>query len=129
MEARKYQKITHISDILKDTMEEKVFTLQPRFTIVHHPIREKFRLSIVTYAVIDSIHQLSHRPEHQWCTTSKKQMEEFLSISERTIFRSITEALEKGLIEKNERGDLRSTRLWFDQVVLYKSNIKGSDLA
>ena len=51
---------THISKYLA----HKTFRLQPRFTIVHHPVREKFALSLTTYAVIDSVHQLSHRPDH-----------------------------------------------------------------
>ena len=128
MEERRYSKGLRISDILKDTMEEKMFTLQPRFTIVHHPIREKFGLSITTYTVIDSINQLSHRPDHPWCVTSKDQMADFLVISRRSVFNSIAEGLEKGLIEKNERGDLRSTRKWVDQVTLYQSRMKGGDM-
>ena len=49
---------THIGNYLA----KKTFRLQTRFTIVHHPVRQKFGLSLTTYAVIDSVHQLSHRP-------------------------------------------------------------------
>jgi hypothetical protein len=99
----------------------KSFRLQPRFTIVHHPVREKFALSLTTYAVIDSVHQLSHRSEHPWCSQSKSEIAKFLDASERHVFRAVREGLEKGLLEKNERGDLRSTELWVRQVILYKS--------
>jgi hypothetical protein len=34
-------------------LSKKQFRLQPRFTIIHHPIREKFGLSLSTYAVIE----------------------------------------------------------------------------
>ena len=98
----------------------KQFRLRPRFTVIHHPIREKFKLSFSTYAVIDSIHQLSHRPDHPWCSTTKEHLAKFLDVTRQTVHRAITDALEKNLIEKNERGDLRSTSNWVENVVLYE---------
>jgi hypothetical protein len=97
----------------------KSFRLQPRFTIVHHSVRQKFELSLTTYAVIDSVHQLSHRPDHAWCSQSKLEMAKFLDVSERQVFRAVRQGLEKNLLEKNDRGDLRSTELWIRQVILY----------
>ena len=108
---------THISNLLA----KKTFRLQPRFTIIHHPVRQKFTLSLTTYAVIDSVHQLSHRPDHPWCSQSKLGMAKFLDVSERQVFRAIKEGLEKQLVEKNDRGDLRTTELWIRQVILYVS--------
>ncbi len=108
---------THISKYLA----HKTFRLQPRFTIVHHPVREKFALSLTTYAVIDSVHQLSHRPDHAWCSQSKLEMAKFLDVSERQVFRAVKEGLEKELIEKNDRGDLRTTELWIRHVILYEA--------
>jgi hypothetical protein len=106
---------THISKHLA----RKTFRLQPRFTIVHHAVRQKFELSLTTYAVFDSIHQLSHRPNHPWCSQSKLEIGKFLDVSERQVFRAIKEGLEQGLLERNERGDLRTSELWVRQVVLY----------
>lgn len=100
-------------------LSKKSFRLQPRFTIVHHPVRQKFKLSLTTYAVIDSVHQLSHRPDHPWCSQSKLEMARFLDVSERQVFRAIKEGLEKDLLEKSDRGDLRTTETWIRQVVLY----------
>ena len=100
------------------------FKLKPRFTVIHHPIRTKFGLSFTTYAVIDSVHQLSHRPDHPWCTQSKSELAKFLDISERQVFRAVNEALEKGLLEKNDRGDLRSTAQWVERVVLFDQRPK-----
>ena len=100
-------------------LAQKNFRLQPRFTIVHHAVRQKFDLSLTTYAVIDSVHQLSHRPDHPWCSQSKLEMARFLDVSERHVFRAVKTGLEKALLEKNDRGDLRSTELWVRQVVLY----------
>ena len=106
---------THIGNYLA----KKTFRLQPRFTIVHHAVRQKFSLSLTTYAVIDSVHQLSHRPDHPWCSQSKLEMAKFLDVSERQVFRAVKEGLEKDLLEKSDRGDLRTTDLWVRQVVLY----------
>jgi len=100
-------------------LAKKTFRLQPRFTIVHHSVRQKFDLSLTTYAVIDSVHQLSHRPDHPWCSQSKIEMAKFLDVCERQVFRAVRQGLEKGLLEKSDRGDLRTTELWIRQVVLY----------
>lgn len=103
------------------------FRLKPRFTIIHHPLRVKFGLSFTTYAVIDSVHQLSHRPDHPWCTQSKSEIAKFLDISDRQAFRAIKDGLDKSLLEKNDRGDLRSTIKWVEQVVLYDHNDRSSN--
>jgi hypothetical protein len=108
---------THISEHLA----QKKFRLQPRFTIIHHPIRTKFGLSFSTYAIIDSIHQLSHRPDHPWCSTSKERLGNFLNVTRKTAHTAIAEGLEKGLLEKNDRGDLRTTEMWIENIVLYEA--------
>ena len=111
------QSPSHISECLS----RKKFRLQPRFTIVHHPVRTKFGLSFSAYAIIDSIHQLSHRPDHPWCSTSKEKLGKFLNVTRKTAHSAIAEGLEKGLLEKNERGDLRTTEKWIENIVLYEA--------
>lgn len=106
----------------------KKFTLRPRFTVVHHPVRAKFGLSVIEYFLIDSIDQLSHRPDHPWCTTPKDDLAEFLDVARRSVFNAIKVGIEKGLLEKNDRGDLRSTQLWIEQVRLYDTKESASDL-
>lgn len=100
-------------------MPKKQFSLRPRFTVVHHPVREKFELSMIEYALIDSIDQLSHRPEHPWCTISKDALADFLSVARRSVFNAIKRGIELELLEKNDRGDLRTTEKWVQQVRLY----------
>jgi len=98
------------------------FGLMPRFTVVHHPIREKFGLSMAAYALIDSIDQLSHRPDHPWCERKKEDLASFIGIVRSTVYEAIKQGTEAGLLEKNERGDLRTTQKWIDEVRLYDTD-------
>ena len=103
----------------------KKYTKRPRYTVVLHEVRERLNLSFNTYAVIDSVHKLSHSdPNYFYCTASKEKIAEFLAISRRTIFNSLEEGLKKGLLEKNERGDLRTTQKWVDTVELYEPKVQ-----
>jgi DNA-binding MarR family transcriptional regulator len=108
---------THIGE----SLATRKFRLQPRFTIIHHPVREKFGLSFSAYAVIDSIHQLSHRPDHPWCSMPKEKLAKFLNVTRKTVHVSIAAGIEKGLLEKSEGGDLRTTGKWVEYVVLYEA--------
>src|SRR5215471_18777924 len=100
-------------------LDRKHRLLRPRFTVVLHQVRDELDLSMTSYAVIDSIHVLSHtRPDYPWCTMSKEEIAKFLGMSRRTVFNSITEGLKKGLLEKNPLG-LRTTRKWTEVVHLY----------
>jgi len=96
----------------------------PRFTIVHHPIRQKFGLSMAHYALIDSVDQLSRRHDHPWCETKKQDLADFLEIARSTVYEAIKLGIEKGLLEKNEKGELRTTSLWIEQVRLYDTSGK-----
>jgi len=97
----------------------------PRYTTILHEARTKLGLSLVEYCVVDSVHNLSHRPNNPYCTLSKDAMADFLSVNRATIFRAIKEGLAKGLLEKNDRGDLRSTEKWILEVVLKKEQLKA----
>ena len=114
-----------MKDIAK-AMQGSKFHLQPRFTTIYHPIREELGLSVNDYVIIDSIHQLSHKPDHPWCVQSKDAMGEFTGLSRSTVFRAIEEGLNKGLLEKNERGDLRTTHEWYTKVMVYKQKTSKS---
>lgn len=111
---------------MSEAMKATKFHLQPRFTTIYHPIREELGLSVNDYVIIDSIHQLSHKPNHPWCVQSKDAMSEFTGLSRSTVFRAIEEGLKKDLLEKNERGDLRTTEKWFTKVIIYKQKTTKS---
>jgi hypothetical protein len=108
-------------------LRAKRFTLQPRYTTVIHQVRKQLELSMPAYCVVDSVSKLSNKPDHEWCTRSKDDLAGFLMISRRTVFNALNEAVEKGLIEKNDRGDLRATNKWIEMVELYRSEDVGHD--
>lgn len=91
---------------------------EPKYTLILHEERTKLGLSISTYCVIDSIHNLSHNRGYQFCVMSKDNIAKFLGLGRRTVFRAIAAGLKRGLIEKNERGDLRTTEKWIQEVVV-----------
>ena len=99
--------------------DQKRFKRRPRYTVVLHDVREKLGLSLNTYVVIDSIHKLSTgNPDYPYCIMSKPDMAKFLQLGERTVYRSLTEAEELGLIERQEHG-LRTTEKWIRMVEMY----------
>jgi hypothetical protein len=110
---------------LAEALKGRQFKLQPRYTTVIHQVRKRLALSMPAYCVIDSIAKLSNKPDHQWCTRSKDEIAEFLMISRRTVFNAIDEGLKKGLLEKNERGDLRVAYKWIETVELYQPDEDG----
>ena len=100
-------------------IDQTRFKKRPRYTVVLHEVREKLGISFNTYAVVDSIHKLSSSDyRFPYCVMSKEDMAEFLCLSRRTIFRSIDEAQEMGLIERTEHG-LRATDKWIRSVEIY----------
>lgn len=111
-------------ETLRDIIPSEYKEPAPRFTIIHHPVREKFELSLTAYAIIDSIHQLSHRPDHPWCEMAKDKLADFVGAVRKTVYNAINEGIEKGLLEKNDRGDVRTTNKWIDAVVLYERKKK-----
>ena len=108
-----------IGDILDQP--KRLAAAQPRYTVVYHPIREELGLTLTEYCTFDSVHKLSTiRAEYPWCSKSKRNLAKFLGFTERTVFRAIAVGLKKGLLERNERGDLRTTMRWKEKVELYE---------
>lgn len=83
------------------------------FTNIIHPLRKAFNLSMNEYAVLDSIYFLSHNNKYGgWCIASKETIANELDLGERTVFAAIEKAVIKGLVEKGEKGYLRTTDQW-----------------
>ncbi len=73
----------------------------PRYTTILHEARTKLGLSLVEYCVIDSVHNLSHRPNNPYCTLSKDDMADFLGVNRATVFRALKKGFDKGVLEKS----------------------------
>lgn len=102
-----------------DLFDKKKFKKRPKYTLILHDVREKLGISANTYMVCDSIHKLSSSdPSYPFCVMSKPDMATFLVMAERTVFRSLKEAEEKGLIERYKHG-LRATQKWIKAVEIY----------
>ena len=100
------------------------FKKRPRYSMVFHDVRDQLGLSLNTYVVIDSIHKLSSNSrKYPYCIMSKADLAKFLKLGERTVFRSLSEAEDAGLIERGERG-LRATEKWIDIIELY--DVRGN---
>ncbi len=114
----------HVDRFLRARLEQ--IKLMPRYTTIIHQVRSRLGLSNNEYCVFDSIDKLSNKPNHPYCTRSKDELAVWLEIGRRTVFRAIDVGLDKGLIEKNERGDLRTTTKWIETVNLYDENEEGN---
>jgi len=111
-----------IGDITQSS--KKKYAKKPRYTVVLHEVRERLKLSLNTYVVIDSIHKLSSsNRNYPYCTMSKENMAKFLGLGRATVFRAIEDALKKKLIEKTPEHFLKATQKWINEVEVY--DIRG----
>jgi hypothetical protein len=112
--------MNRIGEVFADTGAK--YKRRPRYTVVLHDVREKLGISLNTYVIIDSIHKLSTSDSRfPYCIMSKRDLSDFLCLSERTVYRSLTEAEEAALIERHDHG-LRATDKWIKAVEIYSIN-------
>ncbi|MEP2164071.1 MAG: hypothetical protein ABJP87_04525 [Bauldia litoralis] len=105
-------------------VDQSRFKKRPRYSLVLHDVRDKLDISLTTFVVIDSIHKLSSSDvRFPYCVMSKNDIADFLKISRRTVFRSIDEAENLGLIERSEHG-LRASEKWIKAVEIYSIQAK-----
>ena len=90
-----------------------------RYTIVHHPIRIKFGLSMADYAVIDSIDQLSNTDRYPFCQKSQEAIGSFVGYTRQKVSKACAKGIELGLLEKNSKGEYRSTIKWTVETKTY----------
>ena len=109
--------LSKISDVLAKSAGK--YKRRPRYTVVLHDVREKMGISLNTYVIVDSVHKLStSNPKFPYCVMSKKELSDFLCLSESTVYRSLNEAEEKALLERSDYG-LRATEQWLRMVETY----------
>lgn len=87
------------------------------YTTIIHPVRKALNISCNEYIILDQIWRLSHTEKYGgWCVASKAKIGEWMDLSPRTVFTAIEVLLKKELITKNERGFLKTTDAWNEQM-------------
>lgn len=89
-----------------------------RYSIIHHDVREYFKLTVGDYLVADSIHQLSHSGPTKKPNT---HIAKFLGVDEGTVRNGKKNLLSKGLVFE-EDGGYKTTPLWSDTVTYARNN-------
>lgn len=90
------------------------------FTTINHIARKKIGITIPQYSFCDEVWKLqanSYGPSPGWCSKAKESIADDLDYTKRTIQLWTVELINLGIIEQNERGWLRTTRLWYDTVI------------
>lgn len=96
------------------------------YTTIIHPIRQALCLSLNEYCVLDTIYHLSNNRKYNgWCVASKGYIAKTLSLGESTVFGILKTLEEKGLIERNERGDVRTLDAWNELIANKNDYIIG----
>lgn len=100
------------------------------FTTIEEPARAALGLSRDEYAACNYIQTWSTHPENKtpgWCNRTKKQMSDFIGITDRGLNKMLQRLESDGLIERiSERTfQHRITKKWFDAVTLAKGERRG----
>jgi biotin operon repressor len=103
-----------------------------RYTMVLHELLSKFELSWEEYVVADTVHIFSSNPNNLvapgWYYGSKDYLVELVKISRSSVFRHIASLIEKGILEKDNKGQLiRTTQLWNAEVFNVRGLAEGTD--
>jgi len=88
------------------------------FTTIHHGQRKRLKLSLLEYAVADTIYHLANNPKNQadgFCYMTKDSIAELLDVERSTIFRIIKTLIDKNLVVKDKKTKhLKTTHIWRD---------------
>jgi hypothetical protein len=82
-------------------------------TTINHIARRKIGLSFPEYIFADMVDKLS-RP---YCNMSRPRMADEMGMSRRGIQKMIERLEEKGILERSENDEIKTTDLWFSAVV------------
>ena len=97
------------------------------YTMILHDARRKLGLTANEYIVADSIHRLSSKssnPIPGWCWASRETLGEAASLSRKSTHDLIDRLIKKEVVERHtETSYLRTTDLWFNTVVVARSEI------
>jgi hypothetical protein len=97
-----------------------------RSTTVHHEARLSLGLSNDEYCFLDTVFKLQSNPKSQnpgWCFAKKKNLAEFLGMTERGIYKMVDRLEKLKLIEKHPtKPHLKASLKWYETVVVQSKN-------
>lgn len=97
----------------------------PKYTVILHEIRRQLGLSHAEYAVVEGIGHLSNQARFPWCTVSKDGLADFYGFTTRGLQKIVERMIELGLLERNDRGHLRTTQKWIDATTDGVNEVRG----
>ncbi len=86
----------------------------PRYSTILYEVREKLDVSLAEYVYLDMVHQLSHQ---RWCTKTLTNIGKDMGVSRIGVFKLNKRLLDRGYIEKNKAGHVRTTEV-YNKVIL-----------
>ncbi len=103
--------------------------VKPIFTTIIYQTKDKLKLSIVEYCLVDIIGRLSNSPEYPYCLLSQEELAKNLGISTRQTIRLIKKLLGLGYLEQEPTiKKLRVTQKWINNTDLNKSDKMSDDM-
>jgi len=94
--------------------------MEERSTTIWYDLKEKFKLSLSEYAVLDLIYRMSPHGSKTVrspfpCTTSRASLAEYLGMSKAGVFRIVERLLKKGVLKKGKGDSGRSYLILGDE--------------
>ena len=100
-----------------------------KYTTILHKERKILQLSVIEYTIADMIYHLSSNPKAPtpgWCTKCRDNMAEDIGFSKRGLQGAISRLIQKNIIERNEKGHVRTTSFWYEIVIEKKGGEQTS---
>ena len=94
-----------------------------RYSTIHHDVREKFNITIGTYMVIDSIHQLTLTSKRN-CSNS--EIARFIGVDEKTVREGKRIGILKNLLIQKPEFGWTTSQEWADAVTLASGKFRTS---
>jgi len=129
MQQANFEKALQKAQTIRQQTSQKIGAPLIRHTHIYHQARERFELSIIEYSVIAIIRSYEggkdSRENYGWVFASKETIARCLSVSKRTVERSINAGLNKNLLEKHPATKyLRTTEKWIKEIDYWKQSSK-----
>ena len=85
-------------------------------------VKRKFNISLNEYALLVVVSNLSNKANYPWCEASREDLSACVDISKQAVITMIDRLVDRGLLEKDRRGKVRSTIVWEDAVSVVVPN-------